>query len=79
MCVCVCVCVFSSVSQQSKKQMCVKSLNLTIFVGQDLGKYGLLYYNSLLMLIPAFAMIVFSDELDKVSSVLFTLEILLYS
>ncbi|KAL8596953.1 hypothetical protein ACOMHN_027899 [Nucella lapillus] len=32
---------------------------------QDLGKYGLLYYNSLLMVGPSFAAAYFTGELDK--------------
>ncbi|KAK0406220.1 hypothetical protein QR680_018441 [Steinernema hermaphroditum] len=33
---------------------------------KELGKYGLLYYNSLFMFIPAFALALFSDETEKV-------------
>ena len=33
---------------------------------QDLGKYGLLYYNSLLTLPPTLAMVLYSGDLHKV-------------
>ncbi|KAK0393228.1 hypothetical protein QR680_000106 [Steinernema hermaphroditum] len=33
---------------------------------KELGKYGLLYYSSLFMFIPAFALALFSDETNKV-------------
>ncbi|KAL8623775.1 hypothetical protein ACOMHN_054081 [Nucella lapillus] len=33
---------------------------------KGLGKYGLLYYNSLLMLLPAFVSTLVSGELEKV-------------
>jgi hypothetical protein len=51
--------------------------NILFSVFQDLGKYGLLFYNSLFMFIPVLALSIYTGEIEKVCRIfIYTLDII---